>query len=98
MSRPWKERTAVYIVRVGDGFTPTSVCQWPDTFAEGRIHVKNLPLTDARATVRTFNKVAMQRREANPAAWDRIWAIACCCVRSEGLSRERLGSVRGGAA
>ena len=47
MSRPWKERTAVYIVRVCEGFKPTSVCQWPESFTEARLHVRNISLTDA---------------------------------------------------
>ena len=90
MSRPWKERTAVYIVRVCEGFKPTSVCQWPESFTEARLHVRNISLTDARATVRAFNKAAMQRRETDVPAWDRQWAIAGCCVRAKGWDRERL--------
>ena len=92
MSRPWKERTAVYTIRVCEGFKPTSVCQWPETFTEARLYVRNVSLTDARAMVRAFNKAAMQRREADVPAWDRQWAIAGCCVRAKGRDRERLAA------
>ncbi len=99
MSRPWKERTSVYIVRVEDGFKPTSVSQWPETFTEGRLHVRNLDLTDARATVRAYNKAAMEKRAANVSGWDRLWAIAGCCVRAKGWDRDRRRIVvKGGAA
>jgi hypothetical protein len=89
MSRPWKERTATYIVRVGEGFKPTSVSQWPEMFTEGRLHVRNLSLTDARATVRAYNKAAMERRAANVPGWDRLWMIAGCCVRAKGRDWDR---------
>jgi hypothetical protein len=99
MSRPWKERTAIYIVRVGEGFKPTSVCQWPDDFTDGRLYTRNLSLSEARATVRIHNKAAMQRRAANVAKWDRQWAIAGCCVRAKGWDRERRPvAVKGGVA
>lgn len=94
MSRPWKERTAVYIVRVGESFKPTSICQWPETFCEARLHVRNISLTDARATVRAFNKAAMEKRAANVPGWDRQWAIAGCCVRAKGWDRERPAGVK----
>jgi hypothetical protein len=89
MFRPWKERTSVYTVRVGEDFKPTSVCQWPETFTEGRLYVRNLSLTDARATVRAHNKAAMEKRAANVIGWDRLWMIAGCCVRAKGLDRDR---------
>jgi len=96
--RSWKERTAVYIVRTGEGFKPTTDCQWPETFTEGHVYVKNITLEDARATVRAFNKAAIERRSADVAAWDRQWAIAACCVRSKGRDRERRTVVvKGGA-
>jgi hypothetical protein len=89
MSRPWKERTAVYIVRVVVGFTPTSVSQWPESFTDACLYVRNLSLADARAAVRAHNKAAMQKREADVPRWDRLWAIACCCVRGKGWDRDR---------
>jgi hypothetical protein len=85
--RSWKERCAVYTVTV-NGFPPTSPWAWPDQFEAGSIHVKNLTLTEARAVAGAFNKRAMQQRGANPAGWDRQWAIATCCTRNKGLDQK----------
>lgn len=81
--RSWRERSCVYVVTV-NGFPPTSPWAWPDQFDGGRIHVKNITLTEAKAVAGAFNKRAMQQREAIPAKWDRQWAIAGCCLRNKG--------------
>ena len=86
--RFWKERSAVYIVTVHETFIPSSPWAWPDTFGFGAIHVKNVTLSDARATVRAYNKAALEKRSADVAKWDRSWAIACSCVRGKGLDRD----------
>ncbi|MGD0655116.1 MAG: hypothetical protein ABSA16_12285 [Thermoguttaceae bacterium] len=92
--RAWHERTAVYIVRVDVGFIPSSNCQWPENFTEGRIHAKNLTLDDARAVVRVYNTEAQQKRDSNTEAWDRLWAICACCVRSKGWDRYSRRSIK----
>ncbi len=98
MSRSWKERTAVYIVRACEGFTPTSDCQWPQAFTEGRLYVRNVTLEDGRAMVRAFNKAAIVKRAADVASWDHQWAMAGCCVRSKGRDRQRRAVVAKGVA
>ena len=84
--RSWRERCAVYVVNVS-GFPPTSPWAWPDQFDGGRIHVKNVTLTEARAVAVVFNRRAIQQQQANPVGWDRRWAIAACCTRNKGYDQ-----------
>ena len=84
-TRSWTERTAVYIVTVGEGFKPTSDFHLPETFTEGHVYVKNVTMEDGRAAARAFNKRAMEDTQSpDVAGWDRQWAIAAACVRRKG--------------
>ena len=85
--RMWTDRSAVFVVRADDGFTPNSPWNFPQTFTEGRLHTTNLPLEDARATVRSLNKAFLEARCANPDAWDHAWALVVACPRSKGWDR-----------
>jgi integrase len=84
MRRNWKERTCVYLVTAGQGFTPNSPWDFPPDVTGGSVLARNVCLSDARANVRTFNAEAMRRREADPKAWDRHWALPVCCARAKG--------------
>ena len=98
-TRSWTERTAVYIVTVGEGFKPTGDFQLPETFTEGHVYVKNVTMEDGRAAARAFNKRSMEARSHDVAGWDRQWAIAAACVRSKGRDRgRRITAAKGGAA
>ena len=86
-NRLWTDRSAVFIVQVGEDFRPQSPWNLPATFTQAEIYAKNLPLEDARAAVRTLNKAAIESWVADHAAWDRRWAIVVACPRAKGLDR-----------
>jgi hypothetical protein len=85
--RMWTDRSVVYVVTAGDDFVPRSAWDFPETFTGAKLQTRNVPLEDARAMVRGFNKTAIERRDTNTAAWDHAWAIAVACPRAKGLDR-----------
>ena len=86
-SRMWTDRSVVYVVRTGGDFCPRSPWDFPESFTDARIQVRNIPVEDARAMVRGLNKAAIESWDANHEGWNRQWAIAVVCVRSKGLDR-----------
>jgi len=66
-------RKAVYIVTTGPDFTPQRPWDVPPSFCSGVLYVKNLDLREALGFARSFNKRAVEQREAG--RWDRRWAI-----------------------
>jgi hypothetical protein len=100
----WTDRSAVYVVRANADFLPQSPWNFPETFSDAELRVKNLPLEDARAMVRTMNKTAIEAWQIDHEAWNRQWAIVVACPRAKGIDRRirvvsaNLGKAKGGAA
>lgn len=75
MGNHWTQRSCLCSVVASDNFIPRREWDIPQGFTDPEIVQRNLALADARAAARTHNRAQVQKRDKNPASWDRRWLI-----------------------